>query len=129
MNELDPKATERVSGPSWDTLRPVFNEASLILLSLSPIVTSELTTIYVKFCPSPANKNVFAVVWIKSSKQIVIGLALPDDFNSPRLSTAPKGFAYKGLTKYLTVPAAGSLPSEFVEWARLAFSTASNRPV
>lgn len=90
IERLDEKAVLRVSGPSWEPLRAVFLDVASTLLSPSPETTSELTTIYVKFCCSPANKEVFAVVWLKTSKQIVIGLSLPEEMESPYFGPPPR---------------------------------------
>jgi hypothetical protein len=124
MERLDPRAIERVSGPSWNSLRPAFQDASRILLATSPTAASELTTIYVKFSRSSEMTDVFAVIWIKSSKQMVIGFALPDGLDAPILGPAPPGMKYKGLTKYLTVHAGEMIPAEFAEWATLACGNA-----
>jgi hypothetical protein len=124
VERLDEEAVKRVSGPSWELLRAAFFDASRVLLAVCPEATSELTTIYVKFCVSTAKKAVYAVVWLKNSKQIVIGLSLPEEVESPRLGPPPQGTKYKGLTKYLTIRPDELIPKEFAAWARLAFSAA-----
>lgn len=120
-DRLDEKALQRVSGPAWEVLRPVFVQASRSLLSAAPETTSELTTIYVKFCTSSSRMIVFAVIWLKTSKELVVGLSLPEEYQCPELGPGPSGTKYKGLTKYLTIPAGKGLPARFDEWAQLAF--------
>jgi hypothetical protein len=120
---LDERAAKKVAGPAWEPLRATFHEASRILLSVSPKTVSELTTIYVKFCVSTARRDVFAVAWLKNSKQLVFGFSLPEEAEAPELGPAPQGMTYKGLTKYLTVRPGDSLPVAFADWARLAYET------
>jgi hypothetical protein len=122
MGQLSDKAVERVSGASWEPLRAAFLDISNKLLDVSPDAVGELTTIYVKYQvnTSPQAK-VFAVAWLKTSKQIVVGLALPADYESSELGPAPAGMKYKGITKYFRVEPGGTVPSELPEWAKLAY--------
>jgi hypothetical protein len=126
IERLDTRAVEKISGPTWEPLRQVFFEASRMLLAVSPDAKSELTTIYVKFYRSGLGPEVYAVLWLRNSKEIVIGLSLPDTTESCHLGPAPRGTKYKGLTKYLTVQAGETLPGQFEDWARLAFLTAKS---
>jgi hypothetical protein len=120
VERLDQRAIEKMSGPSWEPLRPIFFDTSLVLLAVSPEAMSELTTIYVKFFISTARRDVYAVVWLKNSKQIVIGLSLPDEVESAHLCPPPQGMKYRGLTKYLTLRPGEEIPDELADWARLA---------
>lgn len=124
VDRLDTRAVERISGAAWDSLRQSFFQISEILLSASPTASSELTTIYVKFC---AGADVYAVVWIKTAKQIVVGLSLPEEVQSPTFVPAPKGTTYRGLTKHFVIENGTPIPDQLGEWARLAFVTASQR--
>lgn len=125
IERLDEKAVQKVSGPTWESLREDFFTISEKLLSVSPNAASQLTTIYVKFCTTSAMNQVYAVVWIKSSKAIVVGLSLPEDFQDSDLSPPPKGHGYKGLTKYFSVTADEGVPNSVLRWAKLAYQTAS----
>lgn len=121
---LSPDAIKRVSGPAWESLRPLFFEISDVLLNVNKDCVGVLTTIYVKYQVSAAPSSpVFGVAWVKSSTQVVLGLALSDGFESPRLSSPPKGMTYKGLTKYLTLKPGDSLPSELSGWAAAAYGS------
>jgi hypothetical protein len=124
MEGLDERAVKRVSGPAWESLKPAFMEISEKLLAVSPDAKSELTTIYVKYKPNAGALQVFAVVWLKTSKKIVIGMSLPNDLESPRLGEGPQGTKYKGLTKYLTVTVDDPVPDELGEWAKIAYEVA-----
>ena len=122
MGALDQRAIDRVSGDAWTGLRDSFFTVSDTLLSVSDSAYGELTTIYVKYKPSaePA-APVYAVVWLKSSKQMIVGLALPSDFDHAALGKAPQGARYRGLTKYLTLRPGDAVPDEITDWARAAF--------
>jgi hypothetical protein len=125
VERLDEKAVQKVSGPTWESLREDFFKISRKLLSVCPVTASQLTTIYVKFCTTTAMNEVYAVVWIKTSKQIVVGMSLPDDVEDARLGPAPKGHTYKGLTKFFTVTHDDPIPDGLLRWAKLAYETAS----
>ncbi len=128
MERLDPRVLERISGPAWDGIRDSFLQVSSVLLSVAPEAASELTTIYVKYkLQSDAVAPVYAVAWIKSSKQFTVGLSLPDDFDDEALGRAPQGTSYKGLTKYFTVRAGEGCPSQLSTWARAAYEGARNQ--
>jgi len=128
MGNLDPRAVERVSGNAWDDLRDLFNGVSDALLGVSDSACGELTTIYVKYKPSPnPSAPVYAVVWVKSSKQMIVGLALPEGTTHSALGKAPQGTKYKGLTKYLMIRPGDTIPDEFPEWARIAFDRVAEK--
>lgn len=118
--QLDPRAVERVSGPSWQVLKPAVLEIGETLLRVSTQARSNLTTIYVKF--ERPNGSVYAVMWIKKSTQAVVGLALPENTAHERLHDAPTGMTYAGLTRYFTVREGDDVPYELAEWGRIAFS-------
>ena len=125
---LSPDAVKRVSGPAWSALKPLFFQISDILLDVNGDCFGELTTIYVKYQVSTIPSSaVFAVVWLKNSAQIVLGLALPDSVDSPLLGPAPKGMTYRGLTKYFTLKAGDSVPSELSTWAGVAYGVAKTQ--
>jgi hypothetical protein len=49
MQRLDQRAYDRISGPSWEAIRPQFTEINDALLQVSEETKSELTTIYIKY--------------------------------------------------------------------------------
>jgi hypothetical protein len=129
IERLSEDAVQKVSGPSWKPLKQVFLEMSEILLNATPDGVGVLTTIYVKYqVDSKPTSGVFAVAWLKSSKQIVLGLALPDEAESPLLGPAPAGMKYKGITKYLIVKPGDQLPTELASWAKTAFENIVSEP-
>src|SRR5438045_842418 len=101
MGQLAEEAIKRVSGPAWQPLRETFIQLSGTLLSVSPDAYGVLTTIYVKYqVDRSPNAPVYAVAWLKTSKEIVVGLALPEEFQCDNLGPAPSGMKYKGINKY-----------------------------
>ena len=127
MERLDPMVSKRITGPSWDGIRESFLHTSNLLLSVSPDAATELTTIYVKYkIHSHAIAPVYAVVWIKSSKQFTVGLALPSEWEDEALGRAPQGTSYKGLTKYFTIRCGERAPSQLATWAQTAYNTVKN---
>ncbi len=129
IERLSNVAVERVSGPAWESLRQPFLDMSESLLGVAPESVAVLTTIYVKYqlTDSPSS-DVFAVVWLKNSKQLVVGLTLPQEVESPLLGAAPTGMKYKGLTKYLIVKPGDTLPPELSSWAKAAYENALSQP-
>jgi len=126
---LDPRAIERISGPSWKALRSAFSEINDSLLSVSPETTGTLTTIYVKYEFNGENgPTVYSVVWLKKSSETVVGLSLPSSTKSSKLVDPPARFKYAGLTKYFTVPAGKRVPKELKSWARAAYNHAKVSP-
>jgi hypothetical protein len=127
MGELSQRTIAKVSGPAWESLRGQFLQVSRCLLASSPDAESELFTTYVKFTVgSSPNSRVFAAIWLKSSKRLIVGLAVPEDFEAEELGPAPLGTVYKGLTKYFVVERGGAVPKGVGKWAVLAYKSASS---
>lgn len=120
-NRLDPRACAKVAGKAWAPLQPVFMAASTALLCADDNATSHLTTIYVKY-EVPCGDAVipFAVVWLKRSSELVIGLALPEDYQHTRLLPPVPGYSYPNLHKYLVLRQGDELPADFAMWAELS---------
>jgi hypothetical protein len=125
MGELSQHTIAKVSGPAWEQLRGQFMQISRLLLAVSSDAESELFTTYVKFtAQSSPQSRVFAAVWLKSSKRLIVGLALPDAYEAEGLGPALPGTMYKGLTKYVVVERGGLVPKDLAEWAALAYQNA-----
>lgn len=122
-SRIDPRAIDKVSGKAWEALKPSFIEISEALLAVSPNVTGELTTIYVKYASPETDNQPFGVVWLKKSTLITLGLSLPEGHDDSRLVDAPKGCTYAGLTKYVVVDADNPMPDQLGDWVQLAYET------
>jgi hypothetical protein len=88
-------------------------------MSAAPAVSSVLTTIYVKYSTPQTGGRPFAVVWLKKSSELVLGLSLPPETEVECAVEIPK-LKYSGLTTYLRFEADGEIPSQLCEWAKLA---------
>ena len=122
MSELPQHAVAKVSGPSWEPLRRQFLDAGRLLLEASPDAQAELLSQYVKFTTGAApDSPAYAVVWLKSSKRLIVGLALPEAYEAEGLGPAPPKTTYKGLTKYFAVESGGAVPRGLATWARIAY--------
>jgi len=124
---LDPRAIEKMSGPAWHELRPSFDQLCEALLDVSSDAKGELTTIYIKFTAPETENQPFAVLWIKKTTELTLGLALPDDLKAPQLAGPPKGCKYAGLTKYLVLRIGDDLPAEIQRWSKKAYDTVRNK--
>ena len=121
VERLDKRTIQRVSGPAWDGIRPLFERVSDVLLSVCPTATGELTTIYIKYISADTGGRPYAVVWIRKSTELTVGLALPDGFTSPELQPAPPRYSYSGLTGYFKLAPADEPPAKLEQWAQVAF--------
>ncbi len=123
MPTLDPRAIDKVSGPTWAPLRGQVVEIAETLLAVHEKVRSNLTTIYVKF--ERQDGSVYAVMWVKKAGEgIITGMSLPNGAEHPRLHDAPKGKSYPNLTRYFTVKEGDPIPDVLSDWARVAYENA-----
>jgi hypothetical protein len=128
MGTISDKALAKVAGPAWDPLRLQFSEITETLLSVNSVSFADLTTIYIKFTlTSETSSPVYAVMWVKSSKQLVVGLALPENCAAVGLGPAPKGMTYKGLTGYFCVSQGMLVPVELADWAKRAYQNVQDQ--
>lgn len=122
IEQLDPRALQKLSTPSWAMLLPSFEVIHLALISVSATSIAELTTIYIKYVDPSKSQKPYAVVWIKRPSEIVLGLSLPPESISERLTLAPSGFVYSGLTGYVRIASALDLPVDLDALAKQAHS-------
>jgi hypothetical protein len=122
MGVLSQRIIAKVSGPAWESLRGDFLQIARSLLAVSPAADSELMTTYVKFALNVTPQSpVYAAVFLKSSKRLIVGLALPEEYEAEELGPALPGTMYKGLTKYFVVECGDVMPKSLAEWASLAY--------
>jgi hypothetical protein len=122
MERLDARVIKRVSGPSWEGLLSQFERISDALLAVSPSAHGELTTIYVKYLTDETGGQPYGVVWLKKSTELVVGLALPEGYESTGLGSPLPGFKYARLTAFLKITPQDSVPTEIAGWARDAYN-------
>ena len=111
MNALSQRIIAKVSGPAWEQLRGQFMQIARSLLAVSPDADSELMTTYVKFTVHAAPQSrVFAAIWLKSSKRLVVGLALAEECEAAELGPALPGTMYRASINTSSWNAAVSYP-------------------
>ena len=119
---LDMRAVNRVSGPAWKAIKPHIDFVNAAFLGVSPTSRGELTRIYIKYTTSETGCQPFAVMWVRSSSEIVIGLALPPDFCVGNIRAPLKPIAYSGLTTYFCLTAQDTLPVDIAAWSMAAYA-------
>jgi hypothetical protein len=125
MGELSQHTIAKVSGSAWESLRGRFMQLARLLLAASPDADSELMTSYVKFTVHTAfQSHVFAAIWLKSSKRLIVGLSLPEEYEAEELGPALPGTIYKRFNKYFVVERDGAVPKGSAEWAKAAYQNA-----
>ena len=121
-DRLDARASKRINGPSWAGLRRQFRKIHQALLSVSPSARGELTTIYVKYVADEIGNQPYAVVWLKKSTELVVGLALREGYEAAELRPPLPGYKYARLTAFLKITPQDAVPGEFLRWASDAYS-------
>ncbi len=131
MERLDQKAIDRISGPAWSGIRTLLASVHAAIIAVSPTAHGELTTIYIKYLSNETGVSPFAVVWVKKSSELTIGLAIPEAEAARRFLESP-GINYQGLTAYFRIETGDSLPDDLSELAKAAYenilATASSDP-
>ena len=127
MGRIDPRILERIKGPAWQASRPTIEEAMNRLLAASPDAWAELTTVYIKFLRKPGNKSPYAVLWIKKSTEIILGLAVKQADVRGKLEGPMQGYKYAGLNGFIRLHSDRELPPEFDDWVKQAYAEASTR--
>jgi hypothetical protein len=122
---LDQRTIDRISGPAWTAIRPLFNSISSSLLGVSNSSRGELTTIYVKFTADETDSQPYAIVWLRKSSQLTIGLSLPDCIEHTAFSPMPKGCKYAGISKYIELTSDATKPDGFDDLAAEAIKNVS----
>jgi hypothetical protein len=124
MERLDKRAVTKISGVAWQAIRPGIEIIHNSLVQVDPSVCGLLTTIYVKYC-SGISENPFSVVWLKSSKKVVVGFCLPESYEHWALTPPIPQHIYKGLTKYFVYEPGEDIPEDFAEFAKDAYAHAA----
>jgi hypothetical protein len=122
MGVLTQRVHAKLNKPAWRSFRDSFMQVSEVLLAISSDAQGELAGTYVKFASSPTRAT-YAAVWPKISRpmRLVVGLALPDEFEAEHLGPAPERIFYPGLTKFLVIIEGQAIPEELSAWAKRAY--------
>jgi hypothetical protein len=127
MGVLTQRARDKLNTPKWAALRDLFFQASEAILGISPDAQGDLAGTYVKFTNGPhPTSAAYAVVWLKVSlpRRLIVGLALPEDFEAAGLGPPPEPVFYQGLTKFLVIAEGQAVPGGLSGWAKRAYEEA-----
>lgn len=128
MSRAPEELLKRIEGPVWEGIRDKFLGMVELLFDPSPETHLSLSTVYIVFCTDASEEAPpYAVVWMKNSKKWVVGLALPEEEESPWFVPKPKGKGYRGVTKYIEITPYDEIPEEFEGWAKAAYENALNQ--
>jgi len=127
MGVLTQRTHDKLSTPRWKALQDLFVQVGEAILEVSPDAQGDLAGTYVKFTTnSNATSAAYAVVWLKVAlpKRLIVGLALPEDFEEMPLGPPPERIVYKGLTKFLVIEEGQAFPEGLAGWTKRAYEEA-----
>ena len=122
LDHLDERANLRIAGPSWGKIRPQLESIHKAIVSVSPSAWGELTTIYVKYGTEETGPQPYAVLWVKKSTELVLGLAMPSEYDLGEIATVTSNLKYAGLTAYLRFDQEAEVPQSLAQWAQTAYA-------
>jgi hypothetical protein len=126
---LTQRTHDKLNSSMWKSIRALFVQASEVILAISSDTHGDLAGSYIKFATGPASTSpTYAAVWPKMSapKRLIVGLALPEDFEEAPLGPPPERIVYKGLTKFLVIEEGQAIPEGLAGWATRAYEEASS---
>ena len=127
MGVLTQRAKDKLNTNQWKRLRDLLLEVSDAVLESSSDAQGDLAGNYIKFATKPhPTSAAYAAVWLKRSSptRLIVGLALPEDFEAARLGPPPERIFYQGLTKFVVIEEGQACPEELAGWARRAYEEA-----
>jgi hypothetical protein len=102
-------------------MRPQLTAIHDAVVSVSPNSFGALTTIYIKYTAPETGPLPFAVLWVKKSTELILGLALPNSYETGSQHVATTNLKYAGLTVYLKFTASDEIPAQLREWIGAAY--------
>ena len=127
MGVLTQRTHDKLDSPMWKSIRDLFVQVSEVIMAISSDAHGDLAGSYIKFATdSHPISAAYAVVWLKVSapKRLIVGLALPEDFEAVGLGPSPEPIFYQGLTKFLVIEEGQALPEGLAGWAKWACEVA-----
>lgn len=127
MRKYNEKIDNKINGPAWNNIRDKIKHVIQLLLAVDESTVAELTTIYIKFkITDKIIFPVYAVLWLKSSKKILLGLATHDKINNEVIIDPPSDRKYKGLKSYLWLKENEDIPTGLEIWIKEAYQNIKN---
>ena len=127
MGILTQRTHDKIDSAMWRSIRDLFMQVSKVILAISSDAHGDLAGSYIKFATGPASTSpTYAAVWPRMSapKRLIVGLALPEDFEEEPLGPPPERIFYKGLTKFLVIEEGQTIPEGLAGWATRAYEEA-----
>jgi hypothetical protein len=124
MGVLTQRTHDKLNSSRWRSIRDLFVQVSEVIMAISSDAHGDLAGSYVKFATGPASTDpTYAAVWPRMSapKRLIVGLALPEDFEEEPLGPPPERIFYRGLTKFLVIEEGQAFPEGLSGWAKLAY--------
>lgn len=129
MGLLTQRTRDKLDTPRWAIIHDLLIQVSEVILKISPNAQGDLAGNYVKFTTgSHPTSAAYAVVWPKFSapRGLLVGLALPEDFEAAGLGPPPEPVFYQGLTTFLAIEEGQAIPKGLVGWVKRAYEEASS---
>ena len=124
MGSLTQRARDKLNTNQWKSIRDLFMQVSEVIMAISSDAHGDLAGSYIKFATGAASTSpTYAAVWPKMSapKRLIVGLALPEDFEEEPLGPPPERIVYQGLTKFLVIEEGQAIPEGLAGWAKRAY--------
>ena len=93
MGVLTQRTHDKLNSPMWKSIRDLFVQVSEVIMAISSDAHGDLAGSYIKFATdSHPTSAAYTVVWLKVSapKRLIVGLALPEDFEAVGLEPPPE---------------------------------------
>jgi hypothetical protein len=127
MAKYDEVIEKKIGGPVWENIHGKLQNIIKELLDVDESAAPELSTIYIKFkIRDEPLAPVYAVLWIRSPKRVVLGIATHKTMPHKLVTDAPNRMKYTGLTSYLRITEDSEIPSELTDWIKDAFENVRN---
>jgi hypothetical protein len=97
-------------------MRSKLEKIHAAIVAVSPHAVGKLTTIYIKYTTPETGDAPYAVLWVKKSTELTLGLALPENYSAEGLSGSPRTIKYKGLTAFLTITPCSEMSADLGQW-------------
>ena len=127
MGLLTQRVYDKLNAPGWKLIRDLFLPVADVIVGISPAARGVSAGNYVKFATgSDPTQPSYVAVWPRVSlpKRLIVGLALPEDFDAEPLGPPPERIVYRGITKFLVIEERQAIPKGLSGWVKRAYDHA-----